>query len=65
LVDLIRTNSQGFVSLSMSEPLKTQNFERYAWISFDSDENCRRAKDSLEKITIETRSRESFRLTPV
>jgi len=49
----------------MSEPLKTQNFERYAWISFDSDENCRRAKESLEKVTLETRSRDSFRLTPV
>ena len=64
-MDEIRQNTQGFVSLSMSEPLKTQNFERYAWVSFDSDENCRRAKDSLEKLTISTSSRDSFRLTPV
>ncbi len=49
----------------MSEPLKTQNFERYDWISFDSDENCRRAKESLEKLTIQVSSREVFRLTPV
>ncbi len=49
----------------MSEPLKTQNFERYAWISFDSDENCRRAKESLEKVTVETYFRETFRLMPV
>ena len=65
LANLIRDHTQGFVSLSMSEPLKMQNFERYAWISFDSDENCRKAKESLEKISIELKSREPFRLTPV
>ena len=59
LLEVIRATTSGFVSLSMSEPLKTQNFERYAWISFDSDENCRRARDSLDKVTQPTR------LTPV
>ena len=31
---------KGFVSLSLSDPLKNQNFNRYCWLSFDSIENC-------------------------
>ena len=42
----------GFVSFSMSEPLKTQNFTRYGWVCYDSDENCRKGKEILEKTTI-------------
>lgn len=47
LLDKVR-QTKGFVSFSMSEPLKTQDFERYAWVSYDSEENCRRAKDQLD-----------------
>jgi hypothetical protein len=38
--------------LSLSDPLRTQDFERYAWVSYDSDENCRQAKEYLEKKTL-------------
>jgi hypothetical protein len=31
----------GFLGLSMSEPLKTQDFVRYAWVTYDSQENCK------------------------
>lgn len=47
LLDVVR-KTPGFVSLSMSEPLKLQDYERYAWISYDSDENCMKAKERLE-----------------
>ena len=44
----------------MSEPLKTQNFVRYAWVAYDSEESCRKAKDALDSITIQ-----DFNLNPV
>lgn len=59
LLDAIR-ETKGFVSFSMSEPLKAQDFERYAWISYDTDENCAEAKDHLENITVD-----NYRLNPV
>lgn len=31
---------RGFVSLSMSEPLRSNDFERYAFVTFDSEESC-------------------------
>ncbi|MFS8160590.1 MAG: RNA recognition motif domain-containing protein [Candidatus Roizmanbacteria bacterium] len=60
--DLLNTvrNTPGFVSFSMSEPLKTQNFVRYAWVSFESEEACRKAKDLLEHVAIQ-----DFILNPV
>lgn len=47
MLSLVR-NTKGFVAFSMSEPLKNQDYERYAWVSYDSEENCRRAKDQLQ-----------------
>jgi hypothetical protein len=44
LLEIVR-QSPGFVSLSMSEPLKSHNFVRYAWVSYDSNENCRKSKE--------------------
>lgn len=45
----------GFISLSMSEPIKNQNYCRYCWFTFDSEENCELAFDSLNdyKVTNE------------
>jgi len=54
-------DTKGFVSLSMSEPLKAQEFERYAWITYDSDENCQNAKEVLET----KRTNLNFRLNPI
>jgi len=51
LLDAVR-ETKGFISLSMSEPLKAQEFERYAWISYDSDENCNKAKEILDTVKI-------------
>lgn len=51
LLDLLK-DSRGFISLSLSDPLRTQDFERYAWVSYDSEENCRHAKEFLENKTV-------------
>ena len=42
----------GFVSLSLSEPLRTQNFVRYAWISYDDEANCKAAISALAAVSI-------------
>ena len=59
LYDIVR-ETNGFVSLSMSEPLKGQDFDRYAWISYDSEENCQKAKERLEQARIQ-----DFKLNPI
>lgn len=59
LLKVVNT-TPGFVSFSMSEPLKTYEFERYAWVSYSSEEACREAKSILESTTIK-----NFRLNPI
>lgn len=43
----------------MSDPLKGQDFERYAWISYDTDEHCLQALDQLQNTRIH-----DYRLNP-
>jgi hypothetical protein len=50
----------GFVSLSMSDPLKANDFERYAWLTYDSEEACLQAKELLER-----KSLPLYRFAPV
>lgn len=45
-------NTPGFVAFSMSEPLRTQGFVRYAWVSYDNEENCHKSKILLEGMSI-------------
>ena len=59
LLDEIK-NTPGFVSFSMSEPLKSYEFERYAWVTYNSEEECRSAKGILEDARIG-----DFKLNPV
>jgi len=33
----------GFLSLSLSEPLRSNDFIRFGWILFDSEDNCQKA----------------------
>jgi hypothetical protein len=51
LLEIVK-ETPGFVAFSMSEPLKTQNFVRYAWVSYDSEENCKKSKGLLENVSI-------------
>ena len=59
LLDAVKP-TPGFLGLSMSEPLKTQDFVRYAWVTYDTDENCQRSKTILEKVSLK-----DFDLNPV
>jgi len=42
----------GFVSLSLSEPFKSQEFIRYGWILFSSEANCNQAFEYLKTLNI-------------
>jgi len=42
----------GFVSLSLSEPFKSQEFIRYGWILFDTEANCNKAFEYLKTLNI-------------
>ena len=46
LLEVAKT-TPGFVSLSLSEPLRTQHFVRYAWISYDDETHCKMAISAL------------------
>lgn len=60
LLNVVKT-SPGFVSLSMSEPLKSQGYCRFAWVLYDSEEHC---NESLVLLANKTVSPE-FKLSPV
>lgn len=53
-------HTPGFVSLSLSEPLKNQDFVRYAWVSYDTEDNCAKSQLLLENTIIR-----NFRLAPI
>lgn len=60
ILDVLK-NCPGFLSLSLSEPLKSQNFARFAWVLFDSEEHCTEGLQVLsgKQVTAE------FRLSPI
>lgn len=60
LLNVVKT-SPGFVSLSMSEPLKSQGFSRFAWVLYDTEEHC---NESLHILANKPVTNE-FRLSPV
>ena len=42
----------GFIFMSLSEPIKNQNYYRYCWVTFDTEENCDLAYESLNDYKI-------------
>ncbi len=42
----------GFISMSLSEPIKNQNYYRYCWVTFDSEENSELAFETLNDYRI-------------
>eukprot|EP01015_Nassula_variabilis_P037649 TRINITY_DN999_c0_g1_i3.p1 TRINITY_DN999_c0_g1~~TRINITY_DN999_c0_g1_i3.p1 ORF type:complete len:679 (-),score=87.66 TRINITY_DN999_c0_g1_i3:160-2196(-) len=42
----------GFISLSLSEPLKSQEYTRFGWVLFDTEENCNKAASILSNLVI-------------
>jgi len=61
--DLLKVlkETPGFVSLSMSEPIKGQALARYAWALFDSEESCQAGNEKLNRQVIT----KEFTLSPV
>lgn len=60
ILDVLK-NCNGFLSLSMSEPLKSQNFARFAWVLFDSEEHCGEGLQVLNGKQVT----QDFRLSPI
>jgi len=60
LLNVVKS-SPGFVSLSMSEPLKSQGFCRFAWVLYDTEEHCNESLTLLTGKLVAT----DFRLAPV
>jgi len=42
----------GFVAMSLSEPIKNQNYVRYVWVTYDKKESCEKAYDALNDLKI-------------
>lgn len=66
LIEIVSA-TPGYTSFSMSQPLMTHNYVRYAWISYDSEENCTKAKQMLEdKLVKESNElKDQYKLNPV
>jgi hypothetical protein len=43
----LREKLNGFVHLSMSEPIRNNEFKRLAWASFSTDHNCEQALEQI------------------
>lgn len=39
----------GFITMSLSEPIKNQNYVRFVWVTFDKKDNCEKAYESLSE----------------
>lgn len=44
----------GFVYLSLSEPIKAQDYNRYCWLTFDSEQNSKYAMEVLKDFQVST-----------
>jgi len=51
----------GFISMSMSEPIKNQDFVRYCWVTFDSEDNTESAFENLNNLVID----KDYKLNPI
>lgn len=51
ILDIIK-KLPGFISMSLSEPIKNQNYYRYCWVSFDSEVNCETGYETLNEYRI-------------
>jgi hypothetical protein len=60
ILDVIK-KLPGFISMSMSEPIKNQDFVRYCWVTFDSEENTESAFENLNNLVID----KDYKLNPI
>jgi len=54
----------GFVHLSMSEPMRNHDFERLAWASFSNESDCQQAEHQINNLEIEDFSLQAVRSLP-
>jgi hypothetical protein len=60
ILDIIK-KLPGFVSMSLSEPIKNQNYYRYCWVSFDTEYHCENAYENL----LDYRISNEFKIIPI
>lgn len=71
LTDLLKDNLNGFVHLSMSEPMRNHGFERLAWVTFESEHDTEQALQKIDTLTLDlfklsaARSHPNKKKTPV
>jgi len=52
LMDVIKNNVEGFVHLSMSEPMRNHSFSRLAWVTFNNEHDYEQALEKIPSITL-------------
>lgn len=56
---------EGFVSMSLSDPVKSPNNSRYGWITFDNDANTDKALKHLSEIKFSLNEGNEIQLNPI
>ncbi len=60
ILDIVK-KLPGFISMSLSEPIKNQNYYRYCWVTFDSEENTELAFETLNEYRISS----DYKILPI
>ena len=47
LTQTLHSNLNGFIHLSMSEPMRNHDFERLAWATFSNENDCLQAEHQI------------------
>ena len=53
LYSILKENLQGFVHLSMSEPMRNHDFTRLAWINFSNEHDYEQALEKIPSLKID------------
>ena len=71
LTEVLESDLEGFVHLSMSEPMRNHYFDRLAWVNFSNEHDCEQALEKIRTIVIDNfelaaaRSHPNKKRTPV
>lgn len=52
LKSVLMDNLEGFIHLSMSEPMRNHHFDRLAWVNFSNEHHCEQALEKIRTISI-------------
>lgn len=64
LTSSLQKNLNGFVHLSMSEPMRNHDFERLAWATFSNENDCQQAEHQISQIRIDDCNLSAVRSLP-